>query len=247
MTHGPSVPGGVFEEVVEAAGHELVRWSVPLGDAPEPASAYDAIMVFGGSMHPDQDDEFHWLGHEEEFLRSALDEGVPALGVCLGSQMLARAAGAWVAPASEPEIGWLEVELTPEGRADPVLGALPARTRAFQWHSYTFGIPEGGEELARSPVCSEAFRVGSAWGIQFHAEVTLPMARAWIEEEPHELEDPEGFLAECEANIARWNGEGRALAAAFLGQAASGRDGAQAWGAMSERDTNSTTSRAADA
>ncbi|GIU94020.1 MAG: GMP synthase [Gaiellaceae bacterium] len=220
ITHGPSVPGGVFEHVVEEAGHELDRWSVPDGDEPRPASAYDAVMVFGGSMHPDQDDEFHWLGHEEGFLRDALTTGVPVLGVCLGSQMVARAAGAWVAPAREPEVGWLEVELTPEGRADPVLGVLPERTRAFQWHSYTFGIPEGGVELARSSVCSQAFRVGRARGIQFHAEVTLEMVRAWIEEEPHELEDPAGFLAESEQRIASWNAQGRALAAAFLADAA---------------------------
>lgn len=243
VTHGPTVPGGIFEEVVEEAGHELERWSVPDGDAPRPAWAYDAVMVFGGSMHPDQDDELHWLGHEEEFLRTVLAEGVPALGVCLGSQMLARAAGAWVAPAREPEIGWLEVELTPAGRADPVLGALPERTRAFQWHSYTFGIPEGGVELARSPVCSEAFRVGDAWGIQFHAEVTLEMVRTWIEEEPHELDDPEGFLAESEANIERWNREGRALAEAFLRESARH---ASASGARSERETSSTTSFAAE-
>ncbi|MDW8339289.1 MAG: type 1 glutamine amidotransferase, partial [Thermoleophilia bacterium] len=211
VTHGPSVPGGVFEDVVREAGHELERWVVPSGDAPRPAAAYDAVMVFGGSMHPDQDDEFHWLSHEEAFLRAALEAGVPMLGVCLGSQMLARAAGAWVAPAREPEVGWLEVELTPAGRSDPVLGVLPPTMTAFQWHSYTFGIPAGGVELARSPVCSQAFRVGDAWGIQFHAEVTLAMVRAWIEEEPHELEDPSGFLAETERRIAAWNAQGRAL------------------------------------
>ena len=241
MTHGPSVPGGVFEEVVEATGHELERWSVPLGDAPRRAAEYDAVMVFGGSMHPDQDDEFGWLGHEEDFLRAVLAEGVPAIGVCLGSQMLARAAGAWVAPASEPEVGWLEIELTPEGRADPVLGTLPARTRAFQWHSYTFGTPEGGATLARSPVCTQAFRVGNARGIQFHAEATLPMVRTWIEEEPHELSDPEAFLAESEERIASWNALGRALVTAFLDEAAGDRS-AQASGARSDRATSSTTS-----
>jgi len=220
MTHGPSVPGGVFEEVVETARHELERWSLPQGGAPKPAAAYDAVMVFGGSMHPDQDDHFDWLAHEEAFLRSVLAEGVPAIGVCLGAQMLARAAGAGVFPVSEPEIGWLEVELTPEGRADPVLGALPERTTAFQWHSYTFGIPESGIELARSPVCTQAFRRGSAWGIQFHAEVTLDMVRAWIAEEPHELRDPEAFLAETEERIAGWNEQGKALASAFLSEAA---------------------------
>jgi len=239
MTHGPSVPGGVFEEVVKEAGHQLERWSLPHGSAPQPGAAYDAVMVFGGSMHPDQDDRFAWLADEEEFLRSVLGEGVPVIGVCLGAQMLARAAGAWVAPASAPEIGWLEVELTPEGRADPVLGAFPERTRAFQWHSYTFGTPEGGVELARSAVCTQAFRRGSAWGIQFHAEVTLDMVRAWIEEEPHELEAPEAFLAESEANIDRWNDEGWALCTAFLDAASRTpqRDGA----------TSSTTSSAANA
>lgn len=246
MTHGPSVPGGVFDEVVEAAGHELERWLVPQHTAPRPVSEYDAVMVFGGSMHPDQDDHFDWLAHEEDFLRSVLEKDVPALGVCLGAQMLARAAGARVAPASAPEIGWFEVELTPEGRADPVLEALPERTTAFQWHSYTFGVPDGGAELARSAVCTQAFRRGSAWGIQFHAEVTLEMARAWIEEEPHELPDPVAFLAETEARIGGWSEQGRALASAFLEEAARAAR-AQPGRSTTERATSSTTSFAAEA
>ena len=170
VTHGPSVPGGVFDEVVEAAGHHLERWSVPDGLAPDPARRYDAVMVFGGSAHPDQDDHFSWLEREEEFLRDVLADRVPVFGVCLGAQMLARAAGAKVEPASAPEVGWLDVELTAEGKSDPVLGVLPQRADVFQWHHYTFAIPEGGVELARSDVCTQAFRLSQpAWGIQFHA------------------------------------------------------------------------------
>jgi GMP synthase-like glutamine amidotransferase len=221
VTHGPSVPGGVFDEVVEGAGHELDRWVVPVGGTPQPAVAYDAIMVFGGSMHPDQDDHFGWLEKEEEYLRSALDEGVPLLGVCLGAQMIARAAGADVRPAREPEIGWHDVELTPDGEDDAVLRVLPGRTSAFQWHSYTFDLPDGAVELARSPVCTQAFRVGRAWGLQFHAEVTLPMVRAWVAEEPDELPmAPEELLEETERRIALWNEQGRALCSAFLELAA---------------------------
>ena len=223
VTHGPSVPGGVFDEVVEAGGHTLERWSVPVGGTPQPAASYDAIMVFGGSMHPDQDEAHGWLEREVEFLRAALEADVPVVGVCLGAQMLARAAGAAVGPAPEAEVGWYDVELTAEGRADEVLGALPARTRAFEWHSYTFGIPEGGSELARSTACTQAFRVGRAWGVQFHAEVTLPMVRTWIAEESDELPvPPAAFLEEAEREIARWNGEGRALCAAFLDAARNG-------------------------
>jgi len=223
VTHGPSVPGGVFDEVVEAAGHELERWVVPVGGAPQPPARYGAVMVFGGSTHPDQDEQFDWLAREEAFLQEALAEDVPVIGVCLGAQMLARAAGAWVGPVSTPEIGWFEVDLTPAGRADPVLGVLPPRTRAFQWHSYTFGIPDGGVELASSEACTQAFRLGErAWGIQFHAEVTLEMVRTWTVEETDELPAPtDVFLAETEERIAAWNEQGRKLCGAFLEHAIS--------------------------
>jgi GMP synthase-like glutamine amidotransferase len=221
VTHGPTVPGGVFDEAVESAGHMLERWQVPDGGAPASADRYDAVMVFGGSQHPDQDDHFAWLRDEEAFLQEVLAAGVPAFGVCLGAQMLARAAGAAVGPASEPEIGWYDVSLTPEGAADPVLGVLPPKATVFQWHHYTYALPPGGSTLAESPVCLQAFRLGATWGIQFHAEVTLPMLRSWIEEEPHELEQPDAVLAESVNRIGRSNEQGRALADAFLREAAS--------------------------
>ena len=224
VTHGPSVPGGVFDDEVETAGHRLERWSVPLGATPDQARSYDAVMVFGGSQHPDQDDRFGWLGHEEEFLREVLAEGVPVFGVCLGAQMLARAAGAKVGPADAPEIGWLDVELTTSGRADAVLGVLPPRARVFQWHHYTFGISDDGAELARSEVCPQAFRLRQpAWGIQFHAEVTLPMIEAWVTEDPDDLPMPaEELVATSTTEIASSNAQGRALCAAFLREAAAG-------------------------
>jgi len=224
VTHGPSVPGGVFDEVVEEAGHDLERWSVPEGEEPDPARDYDAVMVFGGSMHPDQDDHFSWLEREEEFLQEVLAEGVPVFGVCLGAQMLARAAGARVGPSSAPEIGWLDVELTAAGAADPVLGVLPPHATVFEWHHYTFEIPDGGRELARTDVCPQAFRLSQpAWGIQFHAEVTLPMLTAWADELPDDLPmTTEALVAASQAEIERSNDQGRALCAAFLREAAAG-------------------------
>jgi len=222
VVHGPSVPGGIFDEVVEAAGHDLERWSVPEGETADPARSYDAVMVFGGSMHPDQDDHFAWLEREEEFLRDVLAEQVPVFGVCLGAQMLARAAGAKVGPASAPEVGWLDVELTAAGMTDSVLGVLPSRTTVFQWHHYTFGIPDGGAELARSDVCTQAFRLSQpAWGVQFHAEVTLPMVTAWASEDPDDLPTTaDALVIASKAEIARSNVQGRALCAAFLREAA---------------------------
>jgi GMP synthase (glutamine-hydrolysing) len=221
VTHGATVPGGVFDEAVAAAGHTLERWLVPDGGSPDAAARYDAVMVFGGSQHPDEDARFDWLAREEEFLQELLAEKVPVFGVCLGAQMLARAAGARVGPASAPEIGWLDVALTADGAEDPVLGVLPPQATVFQWHHYTFDVPPGGSELARSPVCPQAFRLeGPAWGIQFHAEVTLTMLTAWSEEDPDDLPmPPEALRSESERRIARSNELGRALADAFLREA----------------------------
>src|SRR5262245_28612 len=134
VNHAPSVPGGVFDETTDARGHLLERWSVPLGRPPGAPEDYDAIMVFGGAMHPDEDARHAWMEPEVEFLQAALAGNVPLFGVCLGAQLIARAAGAGVGPAVEPELGWLAVELTPAGRGDPVLGVLPPRFEAFQWH-----------------------------------------------------------------------------------------------------------------
>jgi GMP synthase (glutamine-hydrolysing) len=226
VTHGPSVPGGIFDEAVQAAGHALEAWLVPDGGTPDPAESYDAVMVFGGSMHPDQDDRFHWLANEQEFLGDVLAAEVPVFGVCLGAQMLARAAGAGVRPASAPEIGWLGVSLTPVGATDTVLGALPSRATVFQWHHYTFDVPQGGVELARSDVCTQAFRLDGrpAWGIQFHAEVTLPMLSSWADEDPDELPmSAADLLAQSQGAIGRSNAQGRWLADAFLREAAGSR------------------------
>jgi len=223
VTHGPTVPGGVFDEAVESSGHVLERWQVPDGSSPGPARSYNAVMVFGGSQHPDQDDRFAWLGHETEFLREVLAEDVPVVGVCLGAQMLARAAGASVGPVSAPEIGWLDVSLTTDGIADPVLGVLPARATVLQWHHYTFSLPPSGLALAESEICLQAFRLDGrpAWGMQFHAEVTREMVSSWVEEDPEDLPMPADELsAESEARMEQSNAQGRALADAFLRVAA---------------------------
>ena len=105
-----------------------------------------------------------------------------------------------------------------------MLGALPARATVFQWHHYTFDLPHGGVELARSAVCTQAFRLDGrpAWGIQFHAEVTYPMLTAWVDEDPDELPMPSAeLLTESKDVIDRSNAQGRWLADAFLREASS--------------------------
>ncbi len=217
LIHGEAVRAGVFADAVEGRGHRLEEWSLawdtPL---PRPLDDYGAVLIFGGAMHADQDDRHPWLRDENMFLQRLFDLGAPMLGVCLGAQLLAKAAHAPVLPASEPEIGWQDVELTPAATGDPVLGWLPKRFEAFQWHYYMHGLPAGAEELARSSVCTQAFRLGErAWGVQFHPEVTLAQVESWVAEEP-EASDGERLLAETRERIEAWNDLGRRLCNAFV-------------------------------
>ncbi len=174
-------------------------------------------MVFGGAMHPDQDREHPWLADEAAFVRGALEREVPLLGVCLGAQLIARAAGANVGPARQAEVGWTSVGLNEAGRNDPVVGVLPDRFDGFQWHYYTFELPAGAELLAENDAARQAYRLGEcAWGIQFHAEVTRPMLEQWFAEGPAELPDPVKVRADTEALLDGWNAHGRRLCGAFL-------------------------------
>jgi GMP synthase (glutamine-hydrolysing) len=220
VIHGDNVRSGVFGDVVEGRGYQLDEWSLAWGTPPpRPVDAYGAVLVLGGAMHADQDDRHPWLREENLFLRRVLDTGQPLLGVCLGAQLLAKAAHAEVVPAREPEIGWFEVELTASGRDDPVFRVLPERFEAFQWHYYTHELPAGSVELARSAVCTQGFRLGErAWGIQSHPEVTAVIVESWIAEEPDG--EQAGLAEETRERIADWSRLGRELCGAFLDVAA---------------------------
>ena len=152
---------------------------------------------------------------------------MPLLGVCLGSQLLARAAGGEVARAREPEIGWHPVELTDAGADDPLLGPLAPRFEAFQWHSYECRPPAAAELLATQPGLRQAYRLGDrAWGIQFHAEVSAADAAALDRRLRGDQDavrigvDPAALGAQTSERIAAWNELGRGLCERFLARAA---------------------------
>jgi GMP synthase-like glutamine amidotransferase len=223
IAHQEDAGPGVFADVLRARGVEHDVWLPPAADAPphDPAG-YDAVMVFGGAMDVDQEHRHPWLTPEKVLLRELVEREVPVLGVCLGSQLLAEAAGGTARRAPRPEIGWHRVEVTDEGSRDPLLAPLAPAFEAFQWHSYEFTPPPGATPLARSEVCLQAFRRGNAVGIQFHAEVTRTDAETWIDDYRADEDavriglDPDALRRATAGSIAAWNDLGRALCGRFL-------------------------------
>jgi GMP synthase (glutamine-hydrolysing) len=174
---------GVFSDVMRSRGVEQVPVEIDENEPLPDWREFDAVLAMGGPMGAGDDAEHAWLAPEKQLVREAVDEGRPFLGVCLGVQLLAAALDAPVYPAERPEVGLLPVELTPEGRDDPLFAGLDEPLVSLQWHGDTFDLPAGAALLARSPlVPNQAFRAGErAYGVQFHLEVTGEMAREWAE------------------------------------------------------------------
>jgi GMP synthase (glutamine-hydrolysing) len=142
------------------------------------------LVVLGGPMNVDEVARYPFLAQEPRWIREAIRRDLPVLGICLGAQLLAKALGARVFPNGIKEIGWYEIELTPEASDDELFGGCGRRQTVFQWHGDTFDLPSGAVPLAQSELCRrQAFRYGTkAYGLQFHLEVTPEMIDRWLDE-----------------------------------------------------------------
>ena len=227
LTYETDAGPGVFAEAMRSRGVELDTWLVPSAAAPADPASYDAVMSLGGSMHTEQEGDHPWLRDQRSLLARLVEREVPLLGVCLGAQLLGEAVGAPAERLAEPRIGWYEIEVTPEGEADPLLGALAPSFEGFEWHSFAVPTPPGAVALARSPGCLQAFRVGeSAWGIQFHAEVTRGDLESWIATYGRDGDttrpgmSPDDLRRDADERMQAWNELGRGFCGRFVDVAA---------------------------
>jgi GMP synthase (glutamine-hydrolysing) len=117
-----------------------------------------------------------------DILREALERDMSMLGICLGAQLLAKALGGTVSRNPLREIGWCDVDLTEQGKSDPVLSAFSERQRVFQWHEDGIELPREAVRLASSPASTvQAFRAGEhAYGFQFHLEADRSLIERWL-------------------------------------------------------------------
>lgn len=148
---------------------------------PDPES-YDAIISLGGAQHAFDDERYPYFVAEKVMLRHVVEQDIPYLGICLGGQLLASALGATVQRHSMTEIGFFEVPLTAEGKADLLFAGLPGYQQVLQWHEDVFDIPAGGIMLATGENApNQAFRVGRrVYGLQYHIELTPDMLDTWL-------------------------------------------------------------------
>lgn len=177
-----------------------------LFDCPGPPADWEsaaALIFMGGPMSAN--DDLPFIHQELRLIERAVAAGKPVLGVCLGAQLIAKALGAKVYRSPVKEIGWAPVTWRNEARADPLFRGLTAPEVLFHWHGETFDLPAGAAWLASSGACPhQAFRSGTAYGLQFHLEVTPEMIACWCAEDANSADIRElAAPIDPDANAAR--------------------------------------------
>lgn len=192
---------GLLEQMFVDDGYQVEKVNTQNDPVPTSPLGYDAIVILGGPMSVY--DDLPYLQKEQELIRNTMKNETPVLGICLGSQLIAQAAGGRVYKGKKKEIGWCNVYLTPASSNDIFRGFTDKTIRIFQWHGDTYDLPANAKILAYSDLYPQAFRIGSAVGIQFHFEVDEPLIQTWMKEYSTELIaekiKPESILpAPCE-------------------------------------------------
>jgi GMP synthase-like glutamine amidotransferase len=178
-------------EVLRDHGHRLDVVRLHDGDTvPADLVDVDGVLTVGGPQSAN-DDSIEWLQAEIDLLKAAHDGGLPVVGICLGSQILARALGGTVAPLDGGiELGWQPVKLTPAGRENPLHCGIAWESLQAHWHrDEVTELPPGAQRLSSSPRCAnQAWCLGlRTYGFQYHPELFADTLERWADDEPKAL------------------------------------------------------------
>jgi GMP synthase (glutamine-hydrolysing) len=188
--HDPLWGPGVFGEVLGKHGcpFRCVR-SLDGEEASAEWAEVAGLVFLTGAMGVDDEERYPFLRNEKAIIRAALKLDLPILGVGLGAQLVAAAAGAEIYRGHLLEIGWYPVAVTLEGQLDPLFGYLPESLVVFQWHEHGFELPAGAERLACSNYYrNQAFRIGRrVYGLQFHIDAPPAAIERWLGERWRDL------------------------------------------------------------
>lgn len=182
VQHAPHEHPAAVRRALESQGIQSL-WIHPyLGEAYPRRGEISGMISLGGPMGANDDAEHPWIPNEVALLRECAENGLPVAGICLGGQMLARALGGRVERNDTHEVGWFPIEVTPEGRKDPILGAAGSNPMVYHWHGDTFLPPPHAVHLAGSRACPrQAYRMGDkVYGFQFHPEADHQLVHEWL-------------------------------------------------------------------
>jgi len=182
------VPSGIYGEYLQEHRVSYRETRLFAGDTLPPLEQVTAALVLGGYMGVADTDEFPFLVDLKAWLKTALDGGLPLLGICLGGQLLAEVAGGKVHSDRRGEQGLQTVSLTAAGKKDPLFSGISSSFTVFEWHHDSFEISADALLLASSSACpGQAFRFGNAYGLQFHPEVNATIVDEWaaVVGQPH--------------------------------------------------------------
>jgi GMP synthase (glutamine-hydrolysing) len=220
--HEPSSDGGTLLAPARAGGWAIEHWHAHAGEPRPVLDGVDAVVAYGGTMNPDEDERLGWLADVRATLAEAVERDSAVLGICLGAQLLGQALGAAAPRLAQPELGWFPVELTPAGGEDVLLGPLAPACEVFQWHDYGCELPPGAVPLARSERApQQAYRVGEAvWAIQFHIEVDAASVERWTGAVPELVRargaEPAHLVARAQAYESEYVATARSFMSRFL-------------------------------
>ncbi len=176
---------GMFEEVFSRGGYEVktIKAWENNEDLFCDIDDLEAVLLLGGPMNVYEEQEYTFLKQEDTFLKEIIKRDIPTLGICLGAQLIAKAAGARIRKALYKEIGFSCVRLTEESDFDSLFENIIYPFEVFQWHEDTYDLPVDAVLLARSDACEhQAFRLkNNIYGLQFHCEVTDIQIKDWTQ------------------------------------------------------------------
>jgi len=193
---------GLHEEYLAERAIETDTIHPYRGDPFPDPGAHDLVIVGGTPVCVREVDRHDFLSRERAFLQERISSSGACFGICFGSQLLASVLGAEVRKNPVMEIGGYRVRLTDTGRSDPLLAGFPEEFPVFHWHGDTFDIPDGAWLLVEGDDCPhQLFRAGNVIGVQFHVEITTPIATRWTVEYADELlkvgKTAEQVIEEC--------------------------------------------------
>ena len=174
---------GTAPSSLAMAGLDVVTANLPAGSSLPALDDVAGVITFGGTVNVDQVGDHPYLADVRRITREAVDRGVPYLGICLGSQILARALDVEVRRGDLKEVGFEVIHPTPDAKEDALLSFLGEDEMVMQWHEDTHPLPDGAVLLATSEAIPvQGYRVGElAWGIQFHLEVDAAELDWWLD------------------------------------------------------------------